>query len=74
MNPFASHWLRMAFWLFAISPVVALLVVLTRDAPFGVALTITLYMWAIVCVILALVALGGLIVRLLGRGIRAIRR
>ena len=74
MNPAATHWVRMGFWLFALSPVLALLVALTRDAPFGVALTITLYMWAFVCVILALVALGGLVVRLLGRGIRGLRR
>jgi len=35
---------------------------------------VTLYMWALVCVILALIALAGLVVRLLGRGLRAIRR
>ena len=74
MNPLASHWFRLAGWLFLISPVVALLVVLTADVPFTFALVITLYMWGLVCVILALIALAGLFVRLVGWGIRAIRR
>ena len=74
MNPIASHWLRLAFWLFVASPFVALLVVLTNDVPFTFALAITLYMWALVCVILALIATVGLIVRLMGWGIRALRR
>lgn len=74
MNPLASHWFRLAGWLFLASPVVALLVVLTTDAPFSFALIVTLYMWALVCVILALIALAGLSVRLVGWGIRAIRR
>jgi hypothetical protein len=74
VNPLASHWFRLAGWLFLISPVVALLVVLTADVPFTFALVITLYMWGLVCVILALIALAGLFVRLVGWGIRAIRR
>lgn len=74
MNPIASHWLRLACWLFIASPLVALLVVFTTDVPFGFALAITLYMWALVCVILALIATVGLIVRLMGWGIRALRR
>ena len=74
MNPLASHWFRLAGWLFLASPFVALLVVLTSDAPFSFALIVTLYMWTLVCVILALIALAGLAVRLVGWGIRAIRR
>ncbi len=74
MNPFASHWLRLAVWLFLASPIVALLVFLTADVPFMFALIITLYMWALVCVILALIATVGLVARLLGWGMRALRR
>ena len=73
MNPLASHWLRMALWLFLASPLIALAVVLTTDAPLELVAALTLYMWAIVCVILALIALAGLIVRLVGRGVRGIR-
>ena len=74
MNPLASHWLRLAFWLLLASPVVGLVIWLTEDVDFMFALVITLYIWLFVCVILALIALGGLIVRLVGWGIRAIRR
>lgn len=74
MNPLASHWLRLTLWLLVASPVVALVVVLTTDAPFEMALFITLYMWAFVCGILALIALVGVVARLVGRGVRAIRR
>ena len=74
MNPLASHWLRLSFWLFVASPIIALAVTFATGAPLSLALIITLCMWAIVCGILALVALLGLIVRLFGRGMRALRR
>ncbi len=74
MNPLASHWLRIALWLFIASPIVAAAVVLATDASFTLALAVTLYMWAFVSVILALIALGGLLVRLVGWGVRAVRR
>jgi hypothetical protein len=74
VNPLASHWLRMALWLFIASPVVALLVVLTTDVGFNIAIIFVLYMWAVVCVILALIAFAGLILRLISRGMRALRR
>ena len=74
MNPLASHWFRIALWLFIASPIVAFAVVLATDASFTLALAVTLYMWAFVSVILALIALGGLLVRLVGWGVRAIRR
>ncbi len=74
MNPLASHWLRLAFWLFVAAPVVAFAAAFTQNVGFMLALVITLYIWAMVCVILALIALAGLLVRLFGWGIRAIRR
>lgn len=74
MNPLASHWFRLVAWLFLASPIVAVLVVLTTDAPFGLALMVTLYIWGFVSVILALIALVGLVVRLVGWGLRALRR
>ena len=74
MNPFASHWLRLSVWLLLASPLVALLIALTTDVTFKLTLVVTLYMWALVCVILALVALAGMAARLLNRGWRAIRR
>ena len=74
MNPLASHWLRIAIWLLLATPIVALAVVVVTDAPFSLALSVTLYIWAFVCVILALIALGGLVVRLVGWGVRALRR
>ena len=74
MNPLASHWFRVSLALFLASPLVALLVVLTTDAGFQLAIALTLYMWALVCGILALVALAALALRLIGRGVRALRR
>ncbi len=74
MNPFASHWFRITVALLAASPLVAFAVVLTTGADFHTSLVLTLYMWSIVCVILALIALAGLILRVLGRGVRALRR
>jgi hypothetical protein len=74
LNPLASHWFRVALWLFIASPIVAIAVVLATDASFTLALAVTLYMWAFVSVILALIALGGLLLRLVGWGVRAIRR
>lgn len=73
MNPAASHWLRLSLWLLLASPLLAFVISITADVPFPFALLLTLYMWAIVCVILALIAVGGLAVRLLKRGWRAIR-
>jgi hypothetical protein len=74
MNPLHSHWLRLAAWLFIASPVVAFAVAITQEVDFRLALFITLYMWALVCVILAAIAFAGLLVRLFHWGIRAIRR
>jgi ABC-type transport system involved in cytochrome c biogenesis permease component len=74
MNPLASHWLRLSIWLLVASPIVAILIAWSTDSEFRIALFLTLYMWALVCVILALVALGGLALRLMNRGWRAIRR
>jgi len=74
MNPVASHWLRLALWLLLASPIVGLVVWLTEGVDFTFALIITLYIWALVCVILALIALAGLVVRLVGWGVRALRR
>jgi hypothetical protein len=74
MNPLASHWLRLSAWLFALSPVLAFGIALLEDASFSIALIFTLYMWAFVCVILALIALAGLLVRMANRGWRAFRR
>ena len=74
MNPLASHWLRLAAWLFIASPVVAFAVALTQEVDFGFAMILTLYMWLLVCVILALIALAGLILRAIHWGMRALRR
>ena len=74
MNPLASHWFRVAVLLFAASPVVAALVVLTTDADFTTSIALTLYMWFLVCAILALIAFAGLVLRLFGWGVRALRR
>lgn len=74
MNPLSSHWLRLSVLLLLVAPAIAIAVALSGDISFRVALVITLYVWALVCGILALVALGGLVLRLLGRGMRAIRR
>jgi hypothetical protein len=61
-------------WLLIGSPVVALAVALTTEVDFLMAIAVTLYIWVLVCGILALIALTGLVIRLLGRGLRAIRR
>jgi hypothetical protein len=74
VNPLHSHWLRLAVWLFAASPVVAFAVAFTQQVDFTFALILTLYMWALVSVILALIALAGLVLRLMHWGIRALRR
>lgn len=74
MNPVRSHWLRLAVWLFLASPIIAFAVAATTDVPFGFAIYLTFSMWVLVCVILALIALTGLIARLIGRGMRALRR
>lgn len=73
MNPLHSHWLRLAVWLFAASPVVAFAVAFTQQVDFTFALVLTLYMWALVSVILALIALAGLVLRLMHWGVRALR-
>jgi hypothetical protein len=74
VNPLASHWLRLTAWLFITSPVVALAVALTQGVDFVFTMILTLYMWLAVCVILALIALAGLILRALQWGVRALRR
>ena len=74
MNPLASHWFRVSLALFLASPIVAGLVAFTTSADFALAITITLYMWALVCGILALIALAALVLRAIGRGMRALRR
>lgn len=74
MNPLHSHWLRLAIWLFVASPGVAFAIALTQDVDFKFALALTLYMWGLVCVILALIALAGLILRVMHWGVRALRR
>ncbi|MHB8514144.1 MAG: hypothetical protein ACYDCT_01990 [Dehalococcoidia bacterium] len=74
MNPLASHWLRISAALFLASPLVALLVVLTTEAGFRLSIALTLYIWLLVCGILALVAFAALALRLIGRGMRALRR
>lgn len=74
MNPLSSHWLRVSALLLLATPIIAIAVAATSDVDFGFAAFFTLYIWAGVCVILAAVALVGLLARLLGRGIRALRR
>ena len=73
MNPLASHWFRLAAWLFLASPMVALLVAFSAHADFMLALSVTLSIWALVCLILAAIALGGLVVRIAAWAVRAIR-
>lgn len=73
MNPLASHWFRLAVWLFLASPIVAALVAFSARADFTLALNVTLSMWALVCLILAMIALGGLLVRIAAWAMRAIR-
>ncbi|MEX2245511.1 MAG: hypothetical protein WEC75_02400 [Dehalococcoidia bacterium] len=74
MNPLASHWFRIGLALLVLSPLVAFLVAAINDVPFGPAIVVTLYLWLVVCVILALIAAVGMVVRLVGRGVRALRR
>ena len=74
MNPLASHWLRVSFLLLIAMPVVAFLLALTTSVEMRFALALTLYAWVLVCVILAAIALVGLMARLVGRGMRALRR
>lgn len=74
MNPLASHWLRLSLWLLVVVPAIAFAVALTTTVDFRVALFFTLYVWLMVCVVLALVALAGLLMRLVAFGVRAIRR
>lgn len=74
MNPFRSHWLRLSAMTFILTPLIAYGAAATSDVPWVFAGIFTLYIWAFVCVILALAALIALIGRLVGRGIRAIRR
>ena len=56
------------------TPIIAFATAVTSDVEFGFAAYFTLYIWAGVCVILALVAFIRLVVSLAGRGIRALRR
>ena len=74
MNPLSSHWLRVSALLLLATPIIAFAAAVTSDVDFGFAAVFTLYIWAGVCVILALVAFIGLVTRLVGRGIRALRR
>ncbi|HEY7802057.1 MAG TPA: hypothetical protein VIE40_05230 [Dehalococcoidia bacterium] len=74
MNPLATHWIRVSFGLFVASPLVALLVVVTTGVQFRLSFLITLYIWILVCGILALIAFSGLVLRLIGRGMRVLRR
>ena len=75
MNPLSSHWLRISFLLLLAVPLVALAVSLTEGGiDYTLVVILTLYAWVAVCVILALVALAGVIGRLLNRGLRALRR
>lgn len=74
MNPLRAHWFRLALWLLVAAPIVGIAVALSSGVDFALALTVTLYIWLLVSVILALIAFSGQIMRLLGRGLRAIRR
>jgi hypothetical protein len=74
MNPFGSHWLRLSVLLLIATPIIAFAAAATSDVDFTLAAIFTLYIWVFVCVILAGIALLGLVARLLGRGIRALRR
>ena len=75
MNPFSTHWLRVSVLLLLATPLVAFAVALSEGGiDYTLAVVFTLYIWAAVCVILALIALAGVIGRLVTRGIRAFRR
>lgn len=73
MNPLRSHWFRLAAWLLLASPIVALLAALDAHADFRFVLSVTLSVWAVVCIVLALIALGGLLVRVGARLVRTLR-
>lgn len=73
MNPLASHWFRLAAWLFLASPIVATAVALSAHADFMLALSVTLSIWAFVCLVLAMIALTGLLVRIAGWAMRSVR-
>ena len=75
MNPLSTHWLRVSVLLLLVTPLVAFAVALSEGGiDYTLAVVFTLYMWAAVCVILALIALAGVVGRLVSRGIRALRR
>jgi hypothetical protein len=75
MNPLSTHWLRVSVLLLLATPLVAFAVALSEGGiDYTLAVVFTLYMWAAVCVILALIALAGVVGRLVSRGIRALRR
>jgi hypothetical protein len=74
VNPLMSHWLRVSMLLLVATPVIAFAVAFTSDVDFMIAAFFTMWVWVFVCVILAVIALAGLVGRLLGRGIRALRR
>ena len=75
MNPLSTHWLRVSALLLVAMPLVAFAVAASEAGiDYSLALFFTLYVWLGVCVILALIALAGVIGRLLGRGFRALRR
>jgi hypothetical protein len=75
MNPLSSHWLRISVLLLFAMPAVAFAVAASEGGvDFSLAFFFTLCIWLGVCVILALIAFGGVIMRLLSRGFRALRR
>jgi hypothetical protein len=75
VNPFSSHWLRLSALLLLVMPAVAFAVAASEGGiDYSLALFFTLYIWLGVCVILALIALAGVIGRLVNRGVRALRR
>lgn len=74
MNPLASHWLRLSLWLLIATPFVALAIVLVEGAPLWFVAFWTFWVWVVVCVILAAIALAGMVARLAHRGWRALRR
>jgi hypothetical protein len=74
INPLSSHWLRLSALLLIATPVIAFAVAFTSNVDYMIAAFFTVWVWVLVCVILALIALAGVVGRLLGRGIRALRR
>jgi hypothetical protein len=73
-NPLSAHWLRISVLLLLVTPVIAFAVAFSSGVDYMIAVFFTLYTWLLVCVILAGIALTGLIGRLVGKGIRALRR